>query len=181
MTKAATAVPSGPALAAVARDITRLFAEREELVKAAWDAGMTPADILANIGEHTTRTVNDILIEHQKVRQAEAFAATAELWKWGAVIEDRYGLRWRADFSERRGKGWFCRSVGLRVYLDGTAMAARGPLKPIRVDKVLSGPGAKIERELGQAEDDAVTVSPAEDPEDPPVAVAGDDPAPGVS
>lgn len=174
MTKAATVVPPGPVLAGVARDIARLFAERETLIKSAWEQGMTPADILDKVGQHTTRTVNDILVEHQKARQAAAFAATAELWAWGAVIEDRYGLRWRADFSERRGKGWFCRSVGLRVFLDGTAMADRGPLKPIRVDKVLSGPGAKIERELGQAEDEAVTVTPAEDPEDPPVAVASD-------
>jgi hypothetical protein len=152
-------------LAGSLADITRLFAQRETLIRDAWVAGIPLSDIERLVGSPTGRSVGEIVREHEKQREEASFAATADLWKWGAVIEDRYGLRWRADLRERGGRGWGCRSVGLRTFLTGEKMAERGPLKPIRIDRVFAGDEAKIARDLGAVEDAAVTVEPAEDPE----------------
>jgi hypothetical protein len=84
------------------------------------------------------------------------------------VVADRYGLRWRADYHII-GKGWFCRSVGLRVFLTGEKMADRGPLTRIRRDRVFAGEAARAARVAGEADDQAVTVTAGEDPEWVPV------------
>jgi hypothetical protein len=152
-------------LAGSLADITRLFAQRETVIRDAWTAGIPLSDIERLVGSPTGRSVGEIVKEHEKQREEASFAATADLWKWGAVIEDRYGLRWRADLREHVGRGWGCRSVGLRTWLTGEQMAKRGPLKSIRLDRVFAGDEAKIARDLGAAEDAAVTVAPAEDPE----------------
>lgn len=77
----------------------------------------------------------------------------------GSVVEDRWGLRWRADTAVPSGReGWQCRSAGLRTFLTDEQMSERGPLKFIRLDQVFAGEEAKAARIAGDAEDAAVTV-----------------------
>lgn len=91
------------------------------------------------------------------------------------VIEDRWGLRWRADtraHGPHQGEpGWQCRSVDLRVWRSDEQMLDRGPLRFIRVDAAFAGAAATAAREAGHAEDQAVTVDGAafEDAEETPV------------
>lgn len=152
-------------LAGSVQDIARLFLRRETLIQAAWMANIPVTDIQSLAVAPAARTSDEVIKEYAKQREEEAFAATADLWKLGQVVEDRYGLRWRADWRDRAGRGWGCRSVGLRIFLDGARMAERGPLKVIRQDRVFAGEEAKAARVLGEEEDAAVTVTPVEDPE----------------
>lgn len=85
--------------------------------------------------------------------------AKTPAWTRGTVIEDRWGLRWRADTRiPSGGEGWQCRSVGLRIFRTDEQMAERGPLKFIRLDQVFAGGAAKAARQAGEAEDARVTV-----------------------
>jgi hypothetical protein len=160
-------------LAGSVADVARLFTLREHLITAAWDAGIGIKSIRDTAQIPTARTVDDIVKEYAEKQREVMFAATAELWKTGQVIQDRYGLRWRADTNmSSRERGWFCRSVGLKVFLTGTRMAERGPLTLIRQDRVFAGETGSAERlaavaarKAGEVEDQAVTVTPVEDPE----------------
>lgn len=145
--------------------IERAYANRDQLIGKAWEAGLTAAEIEDACRVDGPRTVNKVISEHRKTMEARAFEATADLWLRGQVVEDRWGLRWRADTHLRWGRGWFCRSVGLRIFRTGEQMAERGPLRRIRVDQVFAGPEAAAAREAGEVEDRAVTVEPHEDPE----------------
>lgn len=88
--------------------------------------------------------------------RAEAVEA---MWKLGNVVEDRWGLRWRADYvSGLPGKRWCCRSVGLRIHRGHEAMAERGPLTFVRQDRVFAGEDATAARKMSEEDDRAVTV-----------------------
>lgn len=80
----------------------------------------------------------------------------------GTVVEDRWGLRWRADRrldgSRVSEPGWQCRSAGLRIFRTNEQLQERGPLKFIRVDQVFAGSDAQAERQAGEVEDAQVTV-----------------------
>lgn len=77
----------------------------------------------------------------------------------GSVMEDRWGLRWRADTAIPSGRGgWQCRSVGLRTFITDEQMQERGPLKFVRLDQVFAGDEAKAARQAGEAADAEVTV-----------------------
>jgi hypothetical protein len=92
--------------------------------------------------------------------QAEQLATRA--LACSSVVEDRWGLRWRADTAIPSGReGWQCRSAGLRTFLTDEQMSERGPLKFIRLDQVFAGEAAKAARIAGDAEDAAVTVDGA--------------------
>lgn len=138
---------------------------RERCIESGWVAGLTVEELATLSPGFVARVPVDVIRVYQQTRKEEAFAATAELWESGVVIEDRYGLRWRADCHITRGeRGWFCRSVGLRVFRTGEQMAERGPLKKIRRDLVFAGPEATAAREAGEKEDAEIIVAAGEDP-----------------
>ena len=144
-----------------------LLVQRENLIREGERVGIKSLDLDAAFPVVSGRPALAVAREERDKIKAQQFEATAELWKFGQVIEDRYGLRWRADLNMIRDeRGWYCRSVGLRVFLSGKMMAGRGPLKKIRVDYV-GGDQARAAREAGEVEDHAVVVEPIED-EDPP-------------
>ena len=99
-------------------------------------------------------------------------APTGVAWLRGTVVEDRWGLRWRADTiatGPRIGQdGWQCRSVGLKVWRTDEQMLERGPLRFVRLDQVFAGDAAKAARIAGEAADGRVIVDPetAEDAPD---------------
>lgn len=92
----------------------------------------------------------------------------------GTVVEDRWGLRWRADLKVGSlNPGWCCRSAGLRTWRTDAQMVERSPLTFVRVDRCFAGDQATVARQIGQAEDEAVTFALDEDPEDDPRFVRG--------
>lgn len=154
--------------------LARAQHEREQLVIQGAEAGMSKVE-LANLSGLSRQTVYDILQKHADAKTAaktDDVRRVEAMWKFGQVIEDRWGLRWRADYvtglradDPDRGRRWCLRSVGLRTRLTSARMAEREPLHLIRVDKVFAGDEAKAARLAGEAEDAAVTVTPHEDPE----------------
>lgn len=157
------------ALSETQNTITRGLEDREALVVAGNDAGLSKTE-LAELSGLSRQSIYDILAraaDRKKAANADAVAEVKSMWRFGQVIEDRWGLRWRADsrVNVPAEQVWFCRSVGLRVRLPHEKMATRGPLKKIRVDQVFAGEDAKIARRTGEAEDAAIVVEPNEDPE----------------
>lgn len=163
--------------AAAIRDDLARYAEhrraversRDTLVAAGNDAGI-PKTELASLTGLSRQAIYDILAKAAEREQAADGAAVAEvqaMWTRGQVIEDRWGLRWRADnpVSSPNQEMWQCRSVGLKIWRAHEKMAERGPLKTIRVDLVLAGEKAQAARKAGEVEDSSVVVEPHEDPE----------------
>lgn len=149
------------ALTEVRDQISHGVEDRDALI-AAGDRARIPKTELAELTGLSRQTIYDILTKQAvqaKAAEKSEVAATEAMWKMGQVIEDRWGLRWRADFNMRTAtNAWFCRSVGLRISRTHERMAERGPFKLIRVDRVFGGDEARTARKVGEAEDAAVTV-----------------------
>ena len=154
------------ALSETQHTITRGLEEREALVVAGNDAGLSKTE-LAELSGMSRQAIYDILAraaDRKKAANADAVAEVEAMWTLCQVVEDRWGLRWRADIAmNSNARAWMCRSVGLRVWRSHEKMAERGPLKKIRVDRL--GGEAKATRLAHEAEDAAVVVEPHEDPE----------------
>lgn len=132
--------------------------ERDALIAAGDKAGI-PKTELAHITGLSRQAIYDILARETartKASDSEAINATAALWTLGQVVEDRWGLRWRADIPmNAKDKAWQCRSVGLKVWRSHEKMAERGPLRAIRIDRIAGGSaGLQAEAEV----DAAITV-----------------------
>lgn len=151
------------ALAEVRDQIKTVEAGREALIIKALRAGVNKTDIADAAGISRT-TVYDVIRREEEIMRTEAkaraereFPEVLKLWKLGQVVEDRWGLRWRAD-TKMVGAGqdgWQCRSVGLRLWRNHEQLAERGPLKPIRIDRL----GGKTDWSATKAEDAAITVN----------------------
>jgi hypothetical protein len=154
------------------------MANRDALITAGSEAGI-PKTELAELSGLSRQHIYEVLTRwaDAKRRADESeVGKVAAMWQLGQVVEDRWGLRWRADITMKlageESHRWFCRSCELRTSISHEKMATRGPLKKIRVDKIFAGPfgspqqkQAVAERKAGAAEDAAVMIAPHEDPE----------------
>lgn len=155
------------ALAETRSTLARSLEDRESWVVAGNEAGLSKTE-LAELSGLSRQAIYDILAkaaQRKLVADAGVVVEVEAMWKMGQVIEDRWGLRWRGDVHSLNPQSWCSRSVGLRIRRSHEQMAARGPLKKIRIDRAFAGDEAKAARQAGEAEDDAVVVEPVEDPE----------------
>jgi hypothetical protein len=152
-----------------ARDqVSRGLEDRDTQIVAGASANI-PKSELAELSGLSRQGVYDVLAkraEQEKAASADETAAVEAMWKLGQVVEDRWGLRWRADVQAKGANGWQCRSVGLKVWRTHDKMAERGPLRKVRLDRVLGGDEARTARLAGEAEDAKVTIADADSEED---------------
>jgi DNA-binding XRE family transcriptional regulator len=149
--------------------LTQDLDERNRLIYEGDRAGILKTD-LAKLAGVSRQSIYDLLAkEETSIKQQRLLEAAGEIeHRLGQVVEDRWGLRWRADVSSRtERKAWQCRSVGLKVWLTGGQLAERGPLTAVRVDPIFtSDPETRAQRREGQAEDEAVKPDLTENPEE---------------
>jgi hypothetical protein len=126
-------------LAGSVQDIGRLFMRREEAIVAARRVGIPVAEIRSLAVEPVARTADEVIMEYEKERKASAFAATADLWKTGQVVEDRYG------FAVARGHQLAEGATGVVLPVGGVAGVPRrgadGATRPAEIGP--SGPGVR--------------------------------------